>query len=147
MSSYDIHVGDDEELGDRARTVRRAVFIEEQGVSEAEEMDGRDGDAIQLLVTNGDEPVGTARVRFPDSETAKIERVAVRASHRGEGLGVRLMERAEDCARDEGATAVVLHAQRRVEGFYRSLGYETVSDEFLEAEIPHVEMEKRVASG
>jgi len=146
VSSYEIHVGDDAELGDRARAVRRVVFIEEQGVSEAEEMDGRDGQALQLLATDGEESVGTTRVRFPDSETAKVERVAVLESHRGEGLGVRLMERAEDCARDEGATRVVLHAQCRVEGFYQSLGYETVSGEFLDAGIPHVEMEKQLVS-
>jgi len=37
---------------------------------------------------------------------------------------------------------LVLHGQTRVEGFYERLGYETVSDVFAEAGMPHVEMVK-----
>jgi predicted GNAT family N-acyltransferase len=54
------------------------------------------------------------------------------------------MDAAEDAAREDGATEAVLHGQRRVEGFYTSIGYETVSDEFEEAGIPHVEMRKNL---
>ncbi|MFC6973487.1 GNAT family N-acetyltransferase [Halomicroarcula sp. GCM10025709] len=142
MTSYTLHVGDDEALGDSARTVRRTVFIEEQGVSEAEEMDDKDGEATHLVLADQDEPVATARYRLVDDETVKIERVAVLASHRGTGLGARIMEAAESAASEDGATEAVLHGQRRVEGFYAELGYESVGDEFEEAGIPHVEMRK-----
>ncbi len=47
-------------------------------------------------------------------------------------------------ARRDGHGAAVLHAQTAVEGFYQALGYETVSDVFHEAAIPHVEMRKRL---
>jgi len=125
-----------------AHAVRRAVFIEEQGVSESVEMDGRDGEAVHFVAYAEGEPVGTARLRTPDADVAKPERVAVRASHRGEGLGTRLVERVEQEARDRDCSRVALHAQTTVEGFYGRLGYRTTSGEFLEADIPHVEMEK-----
>jgi len=142
MASYDCYVGGDSALGDRARAVRRDVFIEEQGVSEAEEMDGRDAQAIHIVVTDGTDPVATARVRFVDGTTVKIERVAVCEPHRGEGLGLWVMSVAESTAHERGATSVVLHAQLRVRSFYEDIGYDAVGDEFEEADIPHVEMVK-----
>ena len=142
MSRYTSHVGPDDELGDRARDVRRTVFIEEQGVSEAEEMDGNDADATHVLLTADGDSVGTARVRFVDDRTAKIERVAVVQSHRGGGLGRRLMTLAERRARESGATTAKLHGQVAVVEFYETLGYEVVGEQFEDAGIPHRTMVK-----
>jgi predicted GNAT family N-acyltransferase len=125
-----------------AHAVRRAVFIQGQDVPEAIEMDGQDEAAWHLVAYDGDEPVGTARLREPDPGVAKIERLAVLESHRESGLGRRLMFEIEDLAREQGMDEAVLHAQTTVEGFYEGLGYETVSDVFEEAGIPHVEMVK-----
>jgi predicted GNAT family N-acyltransferase len=144
MSDYEVTVGTWNELEEGATAVRTAVFVEEQGVSEAEELDGKDPDAVQFLVRDGGSAVGTARLRFPAPTVGKVERVAVRKSHREAGVGSALMRAVEDAARDDGATALELHAQTRVEAFYQQLGYETVSDEFEEAGIPHVEMRKRL---
>jgi predicted GNAT family N-acyltransferase len=125
-----------------AHAVRREVFIEGQDVAEAEEMDGLDSEALHLVAYDGEEPVGTARLREPDSGVAKVERVAVRDAYRGQGIGRELMYELEDLARAEGMDEAHLHAQTRVEEFYRDLGYETVSGVFDEAGIPHVEMVK-----
>lgn len=140
--TYDVEVGTWAELREGAESVRRDVFIDEQGVAEAVEMDGRDDEAVQFLVRDDSYPVGTARLRFPEDDVGKAERVSVREPYRGEGLGRRLMEALEAEAREAGVSEIHLHAQTRVEGFYASLGYETVSDEFEEAGIPHVEMVK-----
>jgi predicted GNAT family N-acyltransferase len=128
-----------------AHAVRRAVFIDEQGVPEAIEMDGADDDATHFVAYDPDRghAVGTARFRTVDGQ-AKAERVAVHANHRGDGLGARLMELVETAAREAGHEEVHLHAQTRVESFYQSLGYETVSGEFEEAGIPHVAMVKQL---
>ncbi|MBX0294295.1 GNAT family N-acetyltransferase [Haloarcula nitratireducens] len=142
MTTYDCYVGSEAALGDRARSVRRTVFIEEQGVSEAEEMDDKDDVATHVLLTEGDEPVATARLRLVGEATAKVERVAVLADYRGEGLGVRVMDAVETVAVDRGATDAKLHGQTQVRGFYERLGYEAVGEEFEEAGIPHVEMVK-----
>jgi len=143
-----------------AHAVRRAVFIDEQGVSEAEEMDGRDGAATHVVAyadrehtdassatghdDTGLQPVGTARLRVTDDGVAKPERVAVLEPYRGEGIGRQLMVAIEREARDQGCTRARLHGQTTVETFYHDLGYETTSDVFVEADIPHVEMEKKL---
>ncbi len=142
-----------------AHAVRRTVFVDEQGVSEAEEMDGRDEAATHVVAyaapehtdtggaTGHDDdlqPVGTARLRLTDDGVAKPERVAVLEPYRGEGIGEQLMTAIEREARDQGCTRARLHGQTAVETFYHDLGYETTSDVFQEADIPHVEMEKQL---
>ena len=142
MARYTRHVGSGERIVEWAHAVRRRVFIEEQGVDESVEMDGRDDEATHIAFTVGDEPVATARLRFPDDTTAKIERVAVRPASREQGLGSRVMAVAESVATDRGATTAVLHAQLPVREFYEALGYTTEGDRFEEAGIPHVAMRK-----
>jgi predicted GNAT family N-acyltransferase len=136
-------VDPDEGLSD-AFAVRRAVFIEEQGVSEDEEMDGRDDEASHVVAYDGDRPVGTARLRTVEAGVGKVERVAVRAADRGEGIGRALMAEVESLAADRGVEALKLHAQTRVEGFYEKLDYETTSGVFQEAGIDHVAMVKEL---
>jgi predicted GNAT family N-acyltransferase len=126
--------------------VRRTVFVEEQGVDEDLEYDEHDepeADAVHFVAYDGTVPVGAARFRVADG-AGKVERVAVLSDHRGEGWGRRLMEAVEAAARERGLEMLRLHAQTDAEVFYRRLGYETTSDVFFEADIPHVEMEKRL---
>lgn len=145
MTTYDVRTVPGEGTIADAHAVRRAVFIEGQGVSEAEEMDGRDAEAFHVVVYDREDgqPVGTTRLRDADGH-AKVERVAVREASRGRGIGRKLMGVVEARARRDGHDKAILHAQTDVEGFYDALGYETVSDVFCEAEIPHVEMHKEL---
>jgi len=143
VSRYEVLRVDDEGALVEAFAVRRAVFVDEQNVPEAIEMDEHDATATHFLARDSarDEPVGTARLRLPEAATAKAERVAVLRPYRGEGLGRRLMERVENEAREQDCSRMRLNAQTHVEDFYAKLGYETVSDVFPEAGIPHVEMQ------
>jgi predicted GNAT family N-acyltransferase len=150
--SVDVRVADDETDREAVLAVRRAVFIEEQGVPEDIEMDGRDDDATHFVAIDDEPvdggpggdggPVGAARLREVEPGVGKVERVAVVADRRGEGIGRDLMDRLEATAADRGFDRLVLHAQTHVEGFYDRLGYETTSDVFEEAGIDHVEMER-----
>jgi predicted GNAT family N-acyltransferase len=123
--------------------LRRSVFVDEQGVPEDRELDGKDGEATHLLAWDG-YPAGTARIREYEDGVAKVERVAVEASRRGEGIGRELMAHAEAYAADEGYERVRLDAQVPVVGFYEGLGYEVRGEEFEDAGIPHRRMEKRL---
>jgi predicted GNAT family N-acyltransferase len=131
----------DEEMAD-AMTVRREVFIEEQGVPENLEIDGKDEESVHFVAYEEGDAVGAARLREYDGTTAKVERVAVVESERETGLGQEIMAVVEDAARAEGYDSVLLHAQAPVIGFYERLGYEITSEEFEEAGIPHREMRK-----
>ena len=88
---------------ERAFAIRRRVFIEEQGVSEALEFDGLDEEARHLLASVDGAPAGTLRIRLLEGgRVAKIERVAVLAAQRRHRIGRALMEAALDLARAQG---------------------------------------------
>ena len=146
--TVDVRLAASREDREDALAVRRRVFVEEQGVPEDLEVDGRDDEAVHFVATDDGEPVGAARLRgvdadaVPDATTGKVERVAVVPARRGEGIGREIMAELESTAAELGVETLVLHAQLPVEGFYLDLGYETTSDVFEEAGIDHVEMEK-----
>jgi len=124
--------------------LRRTVFIEEQNVSEAEEMDGLDAEAIHLIATCDGKPAGTARLLIR-GETGKIGRVAVLREHRGTGLGAAIMRQAEAALRSRpGVTRLYLSAQTQALPFYEKLGYTAYGPEYDDAGIPHRDMEKRL---
>lgn len=122
------------------RALRRAVFIEEQGVPETEEVDNRDDEAIHLLATLNGEPLGSARLLVL-GQTGKIGRVCVLPRARGTGLGANLMRAAVERFRTvPGVTQVKLGAQTHALGFYERLGFTAIGDEFTDAGLPHREM-------
>lgn len=134
--------GDQADLGD-CLEIRRRVFVEGQGVAAAIDIDGLDRTCSHFLARVQGQPVGTARLRRVDG-ALKAERVAVLPEHRSRGVGAALMAALEATAREAGASEVVLHAQERVASFYERLGYRRLGAVFLEADIPHVEMIKRL---
>ena len=99
------HIAVTEDLAS-CHLLRRIVFIEEQNVSEAEELDDRDGDATHFLATEEELPIGSARMHIK-GDTAKIGRVCVIKSHRGTGLGAALIRAAVEEARKESAVRFV----------------------------------------
>lgn len=134
-----VHIAPTEDI-EICRWLRRVVFIDEQGVSEADEVDGRDGEAVHLLATISGRPVGTARL-LRDGETGKIGRVCVLADQRGSGLGAGLIRAAVAQFRAmPGVTKVKLGAQVHALGFYERLGFTAVGPVYPDAGIAHRDM-------
>ncbi len=121
------------------RALRRIVFIEEQGVPEADEIDDKDDTAIHLLATDNGTPVGSARLLIA-GDTGKIGRVCVLHSHRGTGLGAALIRAAITELRAHGLTTAKLGAQTHAIGFYERLGFAATGPEYMDAGIPHRDM-------
>ena len=127
---------------DTCRALRRTVFVEEQGVSETDEVDGLDDTAIHLLAFVDDRPVGTARILLKGA-VGKIGRVCVLPEARGTGLGAALIRAALDNLRTlPGLTEAYLGAQTQATVFYEKLGFVVEGDEFLDAGIPHRHMRR-----
>ena len=145
MTDTEVRVVTTDAEREDAFAVRKAVFVDEQGVDEElewDEYDEPDSDAVHFVGYRDGDAVGAARLRAYEPGIGKVERVAVLESARGEGWGRRLMDALETVAERRGFERLVLHGQTSAEGFYHGLGYETTSDVFDEAGIPHVEMKK-----
>ena len=122
------------------QALRRTVFIEEQNVPEADEVDGRDAGAVHLLATVDGRPVGTARL-LVSGDSGKIGRVCVLAEMRGKGIGALLIEAAvREFAANPAIGKVKLSAQINALPFYERLGFTAEGDEYLDAGIVHRDM-------
>ena len=127
---------------DTCLALRRTVFIEEQGVSEADERDGRDGDALHVLATLDDRALGCARILLEGS-VAKIGRVCVLQDARGTGLGAAIIMACLDVARGQnGVQKAKLGAQTHALTFYEKLGFTAFGPIYDDAGIPHRDMER-----
>jgi len=128
---------------EKCLSIRRKVFIESQGVSEDEELDGKDGISDHfLLILNNKDFLGTARVRFVGRK-AKVERVAILNGHQGKGLGTILMKYIiEQIKNSKKADVIFLSSQKAAVSFYYNLGFSLVSGrEYLDAGIVHQDMQ------
>jgi predicted GNAT family N-acyltransferase len=124
--------------------VRRRVFVEEQGVAEELDLDGNDGKALHMVVKDGAEVVGTARVRFLNAKQAKLERMAVLDGFRRKGIGSGITAFLIEELSNRQVDQVVLHAQYRGIAFYRSCGFEETGLTFTEAGLKHIKMQRRL---
>ena len=125
--------------------LRSRVFVVEQACSYLD-VDGADRRAWHLL---GRDPAGVlmAYLRVLDPgvkfDDPSIGRVAVDASVRGQGIGHDLLRQAiARCSVLWPQYGVALSAQAHLQRLYRTHGFETVSDEYLDDGIAHVDMRR-----
>lgn len=136
-------VENQEEL-DQAFAIREKVFIEEQSCDRDEEFDGLDDDAVQFIAYYKDEPAGTSRYRKTE-KGIKLERFAVYAGYRRQGLGRCLLESMIDHIRNDKQDPkllLYLHAQVEAMSLYARRGFKETGEKFMEAGIEHIEMSR-----
>lgn len=123
------------------RDLRRIVFIDEQGVPEADEIDDLDDLATHLLAHFKGVPTGTARL-LTVGDIGKIGRVCVLKDARGQGIGAALTRAAvTHFAQMQGVTAVKLSAQISALPFYEKLGFAAYGPIYPDAGIAHRDMQ------
>ncbi|MEI4484677.1 GNAT family N-acetyltransferase [Frigidibacter sp. MR17.14] len=127
--------------------LRRRVFMDEQGFTEAEEFDALDADAIHLLGLVDGVPMGTARL-LRAGDVGKIGRVCVLPEARGTGLGARLIEASlARLAKDPALSRAYLSAQTQAIGFYERAGFAAEGPEYLDGTVPHRDMWRALRPG
>ncbi len=77
-----------------------------------------------------------------DHSEATLQRMAVLPAYQGQNLGKLLLEDVIQFCQKQGFKRMVLHAQLTAKGFYDKLGFTCFGEEFEEAGIMHISMEK-----
>jgi ElaA protein len=123
--------------------LRSEVFVVEQNCV-YQDIDGKDEKAIHLLGKIEGEIVAYARLFKPGDyfDTASIGRVVVKQRFRNRNLGHDLMREAVAALAAISETAITISAQLYLKKFYESHGFVAVGAQYLEDDIPHIEMRK-----
>lgn len=138
-----VKVVENEKEREDAFSVRRTVFIDEQNVPAEEEIDQHEDEAAHFVFYHEDSPIAAGRFRVVDG-FGKVERICVLKDARNTGAGKAIMNEIEAYAFENGIQKLKLNAQTHAIPFYSKLGYEVVSEEFLDAGIPHKTMVKKI---
>lgn len=116
--------------------LREQVFVHEQGVPIALELDEHDPVCLHLLARYAEKPIGTGRLL----DDGHIGRIAVLSQYRGQGIGQALLEALIKKAVQRGLGEIKLNAQVQAISFYRRAGFIPISSVFMDAGIPHRKM-------
>ena len=116
---------------------RVKVFVVEQNCA-YQEVDEEDFKAKHAIVKDGENIAAYARL-LEDEEAVRIGRVIVVKDYRGSGLSTKMLQFI--LKNIDHSKPVRLSAQTYIKHMYESVGFKTISDEYLEDDIPHVDME------
>lgn len=122
--------------------LRSEVFVVEQHCN-YQDVDGKDLKCHHLMAWDGDNLVAYTRIVPPGVSFAEasIGRVLTNSRYRGIGAGITLMEKSiEKVHETHGQQPIRIGAQLYLKKFYEGFGFVKDSEEYLEDEIPHIEM-------
>lgn len=125
--------------------LRTDIFVVEQKCPYPE-IDGKDPKSQHLMYWENDHIVAYSRLLPPgvSYEEASIGRVVVAKSHRKTGLGYQLLEQSIKATLAQRNQPIKIGAQAHLESFYGAAGFIKVSDVYIEDDIPHIEMLRRI---
>jgi len=124
--------------------LRQEVFIVEQNCPFLD-ADGKDQLALHLMIFDKDQQL-VAYTRLFDKDVyyegyTSIGRVVTSPKARGGGLGRVLMEKSIEKVLDLfGQAPIKIGAQKYLEKFYKSLGFQPTGNDYIEDGIPHTYM-------
>ncbi len=121
---------------------RIKVFVIEQNCP-YQECDSKDQKSFHLYAK--DENIIKAYLRIIPAGISYSEpsvgRVLVNKSFRRSGIGAEMMKKAIEFVKDNFSEDTLrISAQEYILDFYKDLGFEVVSERYLEDDIPHFEM-------
>ena len=122
--------------------LRNEIFIVEQECPYLD-CDDKDLNSYHLFLTENGQIVSYLRIleKGVSYDEISIGRVAVKKSYRGKGISRKMMLKAiEFIENNLSENTIKIQAQAYLLNFYSSLGFKAVSEEYLEDNIPHIDM-------
>lgn len=122
--------------------IRNEVFIVEQQCA-YQDCDGKDENSYHLFLRDNDKIIAYLRIlkKGVSYDEISIGRVLVHKDYRGKGISRELMLKAINYIEvNLNEKEIKIQAQSYLVNFYRSLGFKEVSNEYLEDNIPHMDM-------
>ena len=122
--------------------LRNEVFVLEQNCP-YQDADNKDQKSLHFMGWDGDTLVAYTRI-IPQGISyteASIGRVVTSPKYRRTGVGRQLMQLSiSNTLQQFNCTQIKIGAQLYLKQFYETLGFVQCSDQYLEDDIPHIEM-------
>jgi ElaA protein len=121
--------------------LRIEVFVIEQDCPYPD-LDGTDHECLHMWIVQDDQIASYLRINPAGSRYAEpsLGRIVTKLAHRSKGLGAVIINKAIEVVCQEKPTAIRISAQSHLENYYEKFGFVKASDEYLEDNIPHIEM-------
>lgn len=106
----------------------------------------REGERQDILIgaSENHEIIGCCVLTPKTNGVIQLRQMAVRNDYRGKGIGAAIIDFAEEVAKENGFTVLMMHARNPVVDFYRKCGYQIEGEEFFEVGIGHHKMQKQL---
>jgi len=124
--------------------LRERVLRKPLGIPLRDEDMADDAEEELFCALKGEHVIASLQLKPIDQTTVKLRQMAVEPEFQKSGIGSTLVRFAEDWARANGITQIVLHARVEVTRFYEALDYAVEGERFVSVGIPHVAMRKRI---
>lgn len=124
--------------------LRHEVMRKPLGLTFSPDELAKEKDDILIAAFDDDEIMGCCILSDMKNSCVRLRQMAVQKNMQGKGIGESIIRFAENIARDKGYKTLTMHARDTAIGFYEKYGYKVQGDEFVEINIPHHIMEKRL---
>ena len=121
--------------------LRIEVFVVEQDCP-YQDLDGLDELGTHLWLEEDNEIMSYLRINPPETRFDEVSfgRIVTKKSVRKKGLSDAIILKSLEIVEQENLGPVRISAQSYLENYYSKFGFVKCSDEYLEDNIPHVEM-------
>lgn len=124
--------------------LRDEVLRKPLGMSLYDENLAAEKNDIHIGAFINDDIVGVLILTKLNANDVKMRQVAVKEVMQSKKIGSKMVRYAEENAINRGYKNMLLNARKTAVEFYKKLGYEIISEEFLEINIPHYKMTKHL---
>ncbi|MGC4101619.1 GNAT family N-acetyltransferase [Ferruginibacter sp.] len=124
--------------------LRMEILRKPLGLTFTDDELAKEKDDILIGAFDEDKILACCLLTKVDSSTIKLRQMAVHNNLQGKGIGASMMSFAETVARDKGYKKLMMHARNTAIGFYEKFDFKVKGTEFIEVNVPHHVMEKRL---
>ncbi len=125
-------------------TLRFEIMRKPLGLTFSPEELAKEKNDILIGAFDEEEMTGCCILTDISNGSVKLRQMAVLKNMQGKGIGETIIQFAENIARDKGYQTLTMHARDSAIGFYEKYGYKVVGEEFMEINIPHHMMKKKL---
>jgi predicted GNAT family N-acyltransferase len=129
---------------DQMITLRITQLLEPIGIPASYIEKEKEQHNLLIGAFENDEIIGCCVLTPKDNTLIQLRQMTVRQDYRGKNIGAAIVEFAEEVAKENNFSVLMMHARDPVINFYKKCGYEIEGDQFFEVGMGHHKMQKQL---